>query len=209
MQIHSVYQAAAILFAAACLQGCSAPATPAATPTPTVAPTETGTATITSTFTHRPTTTVVRLPTKTLLRSATRTPAATRDPALPTPACAADGWWGSAEVVETTWTTTPFPMVQFHVGDCAVTEFILVVYPAKGKLFEADLKSASGAIQNGSFSTSFDNPKGAGALSIFGKFSSNESFQGSLMFSAGFLVDNYTLPEIVTIPFSAILARRD
>jgi hypothetical protein len=193
---------AALLVAALFLQGCGSTATPTASPAPS--PSDSATAAATATASSTPPATFTPRPT--VARSST--PVATR---TPTRVCGdiVDGWWGSKEVVETYWTTTPFPMVQFHVEDCQVCEFILVVYPSSGQLFEGDLVTPSGAIRDGSVSVSFDNPAGAGALSIYGGFPTGISFQGYLMFSRGFQIHDFFLPDTVTIPFRAELALRD
>jgi hypothetical protein len=200
MKMHPNIHIAAIVFiAGVCLQGCAVPATATPAAATTAADTSTSMPTVTSTI----------IPTSTRMPTATHAPAPTNTHA-PTSACnIVDSEWGSEEVVETTWTTTPFPMVQFHVGNCHISRFTLVTYPAKGKLFETEFLTNSGEIRNGLYSESFDNPDGPGALSIFGKFTTHERFQGSLMFSKGFQVGEYILPDTVTIPFNATLALRD
>jgi hypothetical protein len=194
----------AAILACAGLQGCGG------SPEPSPDPSGTPTAADTATATHHGgvTVIVVKNPTRRQTRARPPSPSPTRKP---TGECGpiVDGWWASGETVMTTWTTTPFPMVQFHVAGCDVLEFILVVYPAKAHLFEGDLVTRNAAIRDGSFSVSFDNPGGAGALSIFGDFPTGVTFRGSLMFSAGFQIGEYFLPETATIPFQAELALRD
>ena len=204
MQKHPLLLIAA-LSVGLCLQSCGSAAASVA-PTASAAEYEPATATATRTIAALPTSTSTR----TRLPTLARTPPPSATP-KPTSACGgiASGWWASDEVVETSWTTTPFPMVQFHVLDCSVSEFTLVVYPSHGHLFEADLTAYNGAIRDSSFSVSFDNPGGAGALSICGDFPSNRTFQGYLMFSSGFQIGDFYLPETATIPFHAELALGD
>jgi hypothetical protein len=202
----SLRSVAIILFAAVCLPGCTLPATPAPTSTPTAA----FTATVSPTA-LKGGVTVINNPTSTRRPKIASSPIKTRTQSRTVGSCGiTNSEWGSEEVVETTWTTTPFPMVQFHVGNCQVSRFTLVVYPAKGHLFEAELTTTHGLIQpDGSISVSFDNPDGAGALSIAGNFTSPDFFQGFLMFSEGFQIGDYPLPNVVKVPFSARLAQQN
>jgi hypothetical protein len=192
----NIHIAAAAFLAGVCLPGCGA------VPSPTVAPTVLPSATSAPTMTRTPTASLTSIPTVTRRPSQTRTHLPTRTPE-PTRRCnVAGGWWISDERVETNWTTTPFPMVQFFVGDCRVSDFILVVYPVHEKLFEGEFTTPYGAIQDGSISVSFDNPAGAGAFSIYGKFDAADHFQGFIMFSKGFLIGEYSLPKVATIVWS-------
>jgi hypothetical protein len=192
--IHQTIRNAVCIFSAGvCLLGCAAVVPPTLTSTGLPPSPSAPTATHTTTATQTSIPTVTRRPTQTRTLLPTRTPKATRTCNV------AGGWWISDEVVETYWTTTPFPMVQFLVGDCTVSDFVLVVYPVPEKLFEGEFSTPFGAIQDGSISVSFDNPAGAGAFSIYGKFKSADLFQGTIMFSKGFQLNDYALPEVETI----------
>jgi hypothetical protein len=196
--------AVVVFSACACLQGCGSPASPTALPTTPAEAAETATATVAPTITDSPTRT------RTPLLTSTRRPTPIRT-FTPANACGGivDGWWGSEEVVETYWTRTPFPMVQFSVGECHVWEFILVIYPSYGKLFEADLITNYGIIKDHSVYVSFDNPGGAGALTISGVFPTSYTFQGEIAFSRGFQIGDFSLPRSTAIPFHANLALRN
>lgn len=192
----TIRNAVCIFSTGVCLQGCASVAPP------TISPTALPPATSAPTATHTTTATQTSIPTATRRPTQTRTLLPTRTPG-PTRACqVGGGWWISDELVMTYWTTTPFPMVQFLVGDCRVSDFVLVVYPVPKKLFEGEFSTPYGAIKDGSISVSFDNPSGAGAFSIYGTFDSADHFQGTIMFSKGFQLNDYALPEVATIVWS-------
>jgi hypothetical protein len=194
MKTRYLLRFAAVLFSAVCLQGCGAPATPPPEPTAT------DTAAVSPTATHKGGVTVIYVenpPTKT--RLPTRNPTHT-----PIPPCGiAEGWWESEEHAYMAWMTTPWPMLAFHVEGCGVWEFQIEVYAAHGKEFGGNFETQKGSIENKSFSVSFENPNGAGTFSIYGKFESKDLCQGFIMFSKGFQLEDYFLPDVETIAWNA------
>lgn len=195
--LHLLQNVAVGFFAITGLQGCTTPAAPPPSPTGSA----TATLAITATWTKK--NTVTQFPTFT--RQATKTRAPTHPPtATKVPACGiAEGWWASQETVLMAWMTTPWSMITFEVGGCGVWKFDIEVFPTDGKEFGGNFDTQKGTIENKSFSVSFDNPDGAGVFSVYGKFVSKDLCQGFIMFSKGFQLGEYYLPDVVTIVWNA------
>jgi len=146
-------------------------------------------------------------PTKTKLPSRMNTPRKTATPQTPNtpkPFCpVVEGWWDSEEHVYMAWMTTPWPLIAFHVNNCRVAEFQIQVFPIDLKGFSANFTTALGKIQDRKFSVSFDNPDGAGSLTVYGEFSTASDCRGFIMFSEGFQIEDVFLSEVVTVPWTA------
>ena len=154
---------------------------------PTVTPTSTPTLTPTNT----PSPTITPSPTSTL--TPTVTPSLT-----PTPSCSVkSGKWTSNEMVNG---FLPGPLLTFSVRNCQVTQVQIVSFPAPGELFWMPIDTPI-PILDAKFS--YTDSSGMGEFTLEGTFDSEITASGTLFFPKGFLVVDYTLPNDVTIPWSA------
>lgn len=147
--------------------------TPSATPSPTATPTSTSTPTTAITFTPAPTA---------------------------APACRVqNGEWGSQQTVFSFGTASR--LLTFTVRDCAITSWVIWVFPLPGELLWWTGVAAIPIVEN-RFSHQEDT--GGGGFTLAGSFDSASYSHGTLFFPAGFSVFGAILPRDVTFPWTAV-----
>ena len=110
---------------------------------------------------------------------------------------AKNGKWESYELSEG---FLPAPILTFVVKNCQITQVEIWVFPARGELFWTQIAGPITLQDNGFSYTGTD---AFGAITLEGTFESGSKSSGTLFFPKGFLVVDYTLPEDVTISWSA------
>ncbi len=200
-RIRIIRACAIVLLSCAVLQACGA----ASTPTLTVAATHASP--VAATATAATTATPTAAATSTIPSSLPPTSVKSMVPTVQ-PCEILDGTWQSEEW-DVVWPMIyPNSIVSFQIEQCVVQEVDVIVFITSGMGFVDKNNEVLAPFQFGpdmkpSFSISRDNPYGSGAFSISGKFSSEDRCLGFIMFSKGFTLGSYTLPDVVTITFHA------
>jgi hypothetical protein len=153
----------------------------------------------TLTPTSTPTLTPTITPSPTIMPSPTSTLTPTAAPSLtPTPSCAVkSGKWVSNEMVNA---FLEGPLLTFSVKNCQVTQVQIVSFPAPGELFWMPIDTPI-PLQGTTFS--YTDTSGMGEYTLEGTFDTESTAHGTLFFPKGFLVVDYTLPNDVTIGWTA------
>jgi hypothetical protein len=92
------------------------------------------------------------------------------------------------------------PLLTFVVKNCQVTQVEIWSFPAPGELFWTQIDTPI-PLQGTTFS--YTDTSGMGEYTLEGTFDTEDTAHGTLFFPKGFLVVDYTLPNDVTIAWSA------